>query len=60
MIIEKKDGKSIRYSLNTNFNNTQEIVSLLKTHYKSIWNNWANRLAEMFLLLSNDDDDGKV
>ena len=60
MIIEKKDGKSIRYSLNTNFNNTRELVNLLKTHYKSIWNNWANRLAEMFLLLSNDDDDGKV
>ena len=59
MIIEKKDGKSIRYSLNTNFNNTQELVNLLKTHYKSIWNNWANRLAEIFLLLSNDDD-GKV
>ena len=58
MIIEKKDGKSLRYSINTNFNNIQEIVKLLKTHYKSIWNNLANRLAEMFLLLSNDD--GKI
>ena len=58
MIIEKKDGKSLRYFINPNFNNIQEIVKLLKTHYKNIWNYWANRLAEMFLLLSNDD--GKV
>jgi predicted transcriptional regulator len=57
MIIEKKDGKSIRYSMNNNFNNIQEIVKLLKTHYKNIWDNWANRLAEIFLLLS--DEDGK-
>ena len=57
MIIEKKDGKSIRYSVNNNFNNIQEIVKLLKTHYKNIWDNWANRLAEIFLLLS--DEDGK-
>lgn len=57
MIIKKKDGKSIRYSMNNNFNNIQEIVRLLKTHYKNIWDNWANRLAEIFLLLS--DEDGK-
>src|ERR1044072_4988862 len=36
MLTEKKEGKSTRYSLNTNFNNIQEIVKLLKTHYKSI------------------------
>jgi hypothetical protein len=33
-----------------------EIIKLLKNHYKNIWNSWANRLAEIFLLLSDDDD----
>ena len=31
-----------------------KIVILLKNHYSNIWNSWANRLAEIFLLLSKD------
>jgi hypothetical protein len=30
------------------------IVILLKNDYSNIWNSWANRLAEIFLLLSKD------
>ena len=56
MIVENRDGKVIRYSMNENVNYVPEIIKLLKNHYKSIWNSWANRLAEVFLLLSDDED----
>ncbi len=56
MIVENRDGKVIRYSMNDNVNYVPEIIKLLKSHYKNIWNSWANRLAEIFLLLSVDED----
>ena len=56
IIVENRDGKVIRYSMNDNVNYVPEIIKLLKSHYKSIWNSWANRLAEIFLLLSVDED----
>ena len=56
MIVENRDGKVIRYFMNDNVNYVPEIIKLLKSHYKSIWNSWANRLAEIFLLLSVDED----
>ena len=56
MIVEKRDRKFIRYSMNDDLNYVPEIIKLLKNHYKSIWNNLANRLAEIFLLLSNDEE----
>jgi len=55
MIIEKRDGKFLRYSLNNNFNNISEIIKLLKNHYSGIWKSWSNRLAEVFLILSNEN-----
>ena len=42
--------------MNDNVNYVPEIIKLLKSHYKSIWNSWANRLAEIFLLLVVDED----
>ena len=59
MIVENRDGKFLRYSMNDNVNYVPEIIKLLKNHYKNIWNSWANRLAEIFLLLSDDDEDRK-
>jgi DNA-binding transcriptional ArsR family regulator len=56
MIVEKRDRKFIRYSMNDEVNYVPEIIKLLKNHYRSIWNNWANRLAEIFLLLSDDEE----
>lgn len=56
MIVEKRDRKFIRYSMNDDLNYVPEIIKLLKNHYRSIWNNWANRLAEIFLLLSDDEE----
>ena len=60
MIIDQKDGKSTRYSMNNKYDNIHKVIKLLQNHYRPIWDSWANRLAEMFILLSdNDDDDGK-
>lgn len=56
IIVEKRDRKFIRYSMNDEVNYVPEIIKLLKNHYRSIWNNWANRLAEIFLLLSDDEE----
>jgi predicted transcriptional regulator len=55
MIVEYRDGKLIRYSIKDDVNYVPEIIKLLKNHYRNIWNNWANRLAEIFLLLSNHE-----
>lgn len=56
MIIEiKDDGKHTRYSINPYFINVSDIIKLLQQHYSDIWNSWANRLAELFLVLSHED-----
>ena len=36
--------------------NAPKKIRLLRNHYRNIWNSWANRLAEIFLLLSNEED----
>ena len=54
--ILKKDGKFIRYSVNNSeYSNLPEIIRLLQSYYKGVWDRWANRLAEIFLLLSDED-----
>ena len=56
VISEKRDGKFIRYSVNkSDYSNIPEITRLLQNYYKSVWDKWANRLAEIFLLLSEED-----
>ncbi len=56
MITEKKDGKFIRYSINNSeYSKIPEIIRLLQNYYKGVWDRWANRLAEIFLLLSDED-----
>lgn len=59
MIIEKKDGKSVRYSMNNKCDNVRGVIKLLRNHYRTIWDSWANKLAEIFILLSDNNDDGK-
>jgi predicted transcriptional regulator len=51
-----KDGKYKRYRLSSDSDYSKYIVGLLKNYYPSIWDNWSDRLAEMFLDLSKDDD----
>ena len=41
-----------------NLNNMQIIIHLIKNRYRHLWNNWANRLAEIFFLLT-DHEAGK-
>jgi len=54
LIIEQKDGKFKRYTLGID---TKHIVSLMKNYHPNIWNKWSNRLAEMFLSLSKEDNE---
>ena len=56
MIIETKDGKYKRYTITDNAQNAKQIIKLLRNYYSNIWNNWSNRLAEMFILLSSNED----
>jgi predicted transcriptional regulator len=53
LILEQKDGKFKRYTLRID---TKHIVSLMKNYHPNIWNRWSNRLAEMFLSLSKEDE----
>jgi len=53
LILENKDGKFKRYSFGID---TKHIVSLMKNYHPNIWNKWSDRLAEMFLSLSKEDN----
>ncbi|MGH9999310.1 MAG: winged helix-turn-helix transcriptional regulator [Nitrosopumilaceae archaeon] len=53
LILELKDGKFKRYTLGID---TKLIVSLMKNYHPNIWDRWSNRLAEMFLSLSKEDE----
>jgi predicted transcriptional regulator len=58
IIYETKDGRFKRYQLTgRNTDHSRYIVGLLKNYYPSIWDRWSNRLAEMFLSLSRQEDD---
>jgi len=53
-IVETNYRKIIPPSQNKENTIIPNIVILLKNNYSNIWNSWANRLAEIFLLLSKD------
>jgi len=54
LVLEQKEGKFKRYTLGIDSKN---IVSLMKNYHPNIWNRWSNRLAEMFLSLSKEDNE---
>jgi predicted transcriptional regulator len=53
VIDEIKEGKFKRYKLH---GDSRQFVALLRNYYPSIWNRWSNRLAEIFLSLSQGED----
>ena len=53
LILENKDGKFKRYSFGID---TKHIVYIMKNYHPNIWNKWSDRLAEMFLSLSKEDN----
>jgi hypothetical protein len=53
-LAESKDNNN-NLSLNYNF----KIIIFFKNVYRNIWNSWANRLTEIFRLLSDDVKDRK-
>jgi predicted transcriptional regulator len=48
-----KEGKFKRYKLH---GDSKQFVGLLRNYYPSIWNRWSNRLAEIFLSLSQGEE----
>jgi hypothetical protein len=54
-LAESKDNNNNNLSLNYNF----KIIIFFKNGYRNIWNSWANRLTEIFRLLSDDVKDRK-
>ena len=54
LILEQKDGKFKRYTLGVDSKN---IISLMKNYHPNIWSIWSNRLAEMFLSLSKEENE---
>jgi Mn-dependent DtxR family transcriptional regulator len=53
LILETKDGKFKRYTFGID---AKHVVSLMKNYHPNTWNRWSNRLAEMFLSLSREDE----
>ena len=54
--IEIKYIKFILCLFGSDFNNILKIIKLSKKSYLDLWNSWANRLEELFFLLSNEAD----
>jgi len=48
------DSKDDNNNLSLSYN--LKIIIFFKNHYGNIWNSWGKRLAEIFRLLSDDDD----
>jgi len=53
LVVEQKDGKFKRYVLGID---SKHIVSMMKNYHPNLWNRWSNRLAEMFLSLSKEEN----
>ena len=53
IISEERDGKFKRYTFS---GNTEHVIALMKRYHSSIWDKWSNRLAEMFLSFSKEED----
>jgi predicted transcriptional regulator len=59
IICKVKDGKYKRYQLTRTDDYAKHIVAMLKNYYPTIWNSWNDRLAEIFLSFSKEDDKWK-
>lgn len=53
IIYEIKDGKYRRYKI---ADDPKHLVALMKNYYPHIWDIWSNRLVEMFLSMSYDNE----
>lgn len=49
LVASNKEGKFVNYYVEGNI---EDITTILKRYYPSIWSKWSNRLAELFLDLS--------
>jgi len=54
LIVENKDRKFKLYMFAMD---TKYITSLMKNYHTNIWNKWSNRFVEMFLSMSNEEED---
>ena len=54
IVEEVKEGKFKRYKLH---GDSKQVISLLRNYYPDIWSRWSNRLAEMFLSLSQREQE---
>jgi len=56
LIDEVREGKFKRYKLRDNSIDSRYIVELLKKHHPNLWSKWSSRLVEMFLSLSEAEE----
>jgi predicted transcriptional regulator len=54
IVDEVKEGKFKRYKLH---GDSKQVIALLRNYYPDIWSRWSNRLAEMFLSLSQREQE---
>ena len=54
IVDEVKEGKFKRYKLH---GDSKQVIALLRNYYPNIWSRWSNRLAEMFLSLSQREQE---
>jgi len=50
LVTSHKEGKYVKYYVQGNL---KDITTILKMYYPSVWSKWSNRLAELFLDISN-------
>jgi predicted transcriptional regulator len=54
IVDEVKEGKFKRYKLH---GDSKQVIAFLRNYYPDIWSRWSNRLAEMFLSLSQREQE---
>lgn len=53
IIAETREGKYKRYQVRAD---PKSLMLLMKNYYPSLWDRWSNRLAELFLTLSREEE----
>ena len=56
LVYSRKEGRFVKYYLE---GNVEDITTLLKLYYPSIWNKLSNRLAELFLDIASQSRPGR-
>lgn len=54
LVVDKHEGQNVRYHLK---GNAEEVLILLRTYHPSLWERWADRLADTFNTIGKEKEE---